>query len=318
MHFTNSVGPIFPPTFRRSDDFCSWENIKLDLSQFDPFLSCAVEIVVQCQGSLLEEVRQCCSSTKEIERCVVSLYHWIKNLNPSISADELECIVEKCGQQLESLPLKNILTPADLWKMTDDTLERICSNCPNLKSLDLSSCYSLSASVASIVRHCPQLESLSLRYGAAQQGLGSLAGCSHLRALDLGHCRQLTDAALTSIASGCTVLNILDISEGLQIGDGAIAAVATHCLGLQKLNLYRCTSLTDCALESLARCSQLKKLELWGCINLTKDGIISFIRAAPNLTYLGVKEVPSMTKAVIDEIYEIRPTIEVDSFVHLA
>ena len=117
-----------------------------------------------------------------------------------------------------------------------------------LQSLNLWGCYNIThASLANVVRRCPNLQSLGL-----------------------GDCYQINDASVLVVARGCSNLQSLDLRWCQNITDASLGEVARRCSNLQSLNLTQCNNITDASmLEVARRCSNLRSLKLYGCSNIT-------------------------------------------------
>jgi hypothetical protein len=82
---------------------------------------------------------------------------------------------------------------------------------------------------------------------------------AHMKSLHLGHCYNITDSGIVSLARGCPLLT--------------------------KLNLWNCTHLTDHSVNALARgCRQLTSINLEGCSQITDDSVVTLARNCCNLT----------------------------------
>ena len=96
------------------------------------------------------------------------------------------------------------------------------------------------AAVASVVSKCPQLSSLDLRYcrTITDVALRAVASsCPQLSSLSLGYCNKIADAA---VAKGCPKLSSLDLGCCDMITDGAVVTVASGCPQLSSLHLESC------------------------------------------------------------------------------
>ena len=89
-----------------------------------------------------------------------------------------------------------------------------------LQSLKLWGCYNIThASLANVVRRCPNLQSL-----------------------DLGDCYHINDASVLVVARGCSNLQSLDLRWCQNITDASLGEVARRCSNLQSLNLKGITT----------------------------------------------------------------------------
>lgn len=78
------------------------------------------------------------------------------------------------------------LSVAGCTQLTDLAIDYVVERCPDIRHLDLFSCYGVSA-----------------------DAFGRLAGCRQLRHVNVRFCRQLTPEAFTTMAAGCVHLQML-------------------------------------------------------------------------------------------------------------
>lgn len=80
------------------------------------------------------------------------------------------------------------------------------------------------------------------------------------------------------------------LSRSTGVTDLGISAIAGGCPGLEILNTSYCTSITDRALISLSKCSNLKTLEIRGCILVTSIGLVAIAMNCRQLSRLDIKK----------------------------
>jgi len=130
-----------------------------------------------------------------------------------------------------------------------------------LQHLDVSFCQRLTdRSLLALGTHCPQLRVLELNSckSLGTAGLAALAGCAHLRYLDLSCLWALQDDTLTLLAA-CPLSTLLLFRCG-RLTD---ASVSNLRCPLQHLSLRACKLLTDASLQSLP--DSLCSLNLTSC-----------------------------------------------------
>ena len=96
--------------------------------------------------------------------------------------------------ELKSLCLMNT-------RMTDSGISKIGEGCPNLQSLDLSSCSQVTdVGILKIGEGCPQLQSLNLKEceNVTDIGITKIGeGCPQLQSLNLYNCSKVTDVGIS-------------------------------------------------------------------------------------------------------------------------
>ncbi|RHY34597.1 hypothetical protein DYB32_000818 [Aphanomyces invadans] len=70
--------------------------------------------------------------------------------------------------------------------------------------------------------------------------------------LSVARCARLTDAGLQVAVQACSRLTALDVADVLLLTDATLAHVRTAKLTLHRVNLRRCTNMTDAGIEDLA------------------------------------------------------------------
>lgn len=167
--------------------------------------------------------------------------------------------------------------------LTDNTLNALADFSTQLRNLNISQCngFTESAIIAVILR-CPQLESLDLSFtsNVTSQVLDALGHyCTNLVYLNL--CRgemAVCDHNIIQIVSRNTKMIALNLAHCDQITDVAVSAIATHCAELQYLDLTCCKRITDASLEVLTRhCLHLNSLEVMQCPKITVQAIDKMI-----------------------------------------
>ena len=182
-----------------------------------------------------------------------------------------------------------------------NSLGEVGRRCPNLQSLNLSSCSSITdAGLSEVASGCSNLQSLDIWNCSSitDAGLSEVAkGCSNLQSLNVSNCGSITDAGLSEVAKGCSNLLSLDISNCSSITDAGLSEVAA-CSKLQSLDLRGCTNITDTGLSEVAKgCPNLLSLDLYGCTNITGAGLSEVARLCLNLRSLDCRDCKAITAA---------------------
>lgn len=138
------------------------------------------------------------------------------------------------------------LMPRPIASISDEQIEQLVELYPNVVRLDLSRCISISDRALSAIARLKQLQRLDLSGGSrlTPQGLRSLRQLCELSDLVLAHCSfSMASAPLPELTS------------------------------LTQLNLTRCQSVDDRALEKIAAMPRLAILNLTGCRGITSRGL---------------------------------------------
>lgn len=72
-------------------------------------------------------------------------------------------------------------------------------------------------------------------------------------------------------------------------------AISQGCPLLQMINLSYCTEITDNALKSLSKCSNLNTLELRGCSQVSNYGLVSIALGCKEIVKLDIKKCYDIT-----------------------
>eukprot|EP00899_Mesostigma_viride_P005640 jgi/Mesvir1/15077/Mv14721-RA.1 len=135
------------------------------------------------------------------------------------------------------------------------------------------------------------------------QSLLVLCRCTHLRALNLAGCADVTDAVLTAVAAACRILETLDVSGCGAVTDAGVTALASSCPPrLRELVVGTIHRVTDASVHSIAEhCPALTKLSLMRT-RVTDAGLCALGRHRPSLRHLDVGLCRDVTDAGISAI----------------
>ncbi len=193
---------------------------------------------------------------------------------------------------------------------------------PNLESLNLSGCYSLSDSYLGQAFNneasCLKILNLSLCKEVTDNSLGRIAtNCKNLEVVDLAGCSKITNTGLLLVSWGLKKLKRLNLRSCRQISDqgiGHLCGVDAHhpgSLTLEELSLQDCQKLSD---ESLRYISQglpsLTKLNLSFCVSITDTGLKSLakmaslrdvnLRSCDNVSDIGIGFLAEPTEMIVN------------------
>ncbi|GAQ82143.1 Leucine rich repeat/RNI-like superfamily protein [Klebsormidium nitens] len=154
-----------------------------------------------------------------------------------------------------------------------EVLKRIGWACPpNLEKVSVQ-CNKVDPSAVEALSNCPNLASLEIASTAiTSKGIAYLAART----------RRITEL---SLASSQPVRGVSD--EGVQ-------AIAQAAPSLRRLNLTRCTSLSDIGFASLATCSKLETLNL-SYTAIGDVGLVALIKSLPGLTEIILESCHNIT-----------------------
>ncbi|KAH1266304.1 F-box/LRR-repeat protein 3 [Glycine max] len=177
-------------------------------------------------------------------------------------------------------------------KITDVSIASISNSCAGLTSLKMESCTLVpSEAFVLIGEKCHYIEELDLTDNEIDdEGLMSISSCSRLSSLKIGICLNITDRGLTYVGMHCSKLKELDLYRSTGVDDLGISAIARGCPGLEMINTSYCTSITDRALITLSKCSNLKTLEIRGCLLVTSIGLAAIAMNCRQLSRLDIKK----------------------------
>lgn len=135
-----------------------------------------------------------------------------------------------------------------------------------------------------------------------------VASCRRIEVLDLVAC-EITDRSVWAVSSSCASLRQLGLSNCRKITNaafsGSVAMVGSSAVpdvsfarmyNLRSLDLTRCVSVSDAALQELARfCPELHALILHSCEEITDRGILALAERCTNLATLSVAKCKQLT-----------------------
>lgn len=132
------------------------------------------------------------------------------------------------------------LTLVGCSNLTDESLELILSNMPNLVALDLTGVsYVTDKSIIALARTA-----------------------SRLQGINLGGCKQVTDEGVSQLANHCTLLRRVKLA-GLLVTNESVIELARQCPLLLEMDLNGCTSISNAAIRELWTCSgHIRELKL--------------------------------------------------------
>lgn len=101
-----------------------------------------------------------------------------------------------------------------------------------------------------------------------------------LRNLLLSKCRNITDAAIHSIAKLGKNLHYVHLGHCGQITDEGVIRLVRSCNRIRYIDLGCCTLLTDVSVRCLATLPKLKRIGLVKCSSITDESVFALAEAA--------------------------------------
>ena len=152
--------------------------------------------------------------------------------------------------------------------------------CTGLESVNLSRCKDVTKSL--LIRlgtECPNLRSLDVSdttvTDSAVMALAQI--CSTLTSLNISSCPNITDKSVVIIAQKSLRLNKLYLRQNDRVTNSTICAVAKSCPALTALDVSYCPKITDSALIFTSQtCRYLVRLNVMGCENVSEETRMNF------------------------------------------
>ena len=180
--------------------------------------------------------------------------------------------------------------------ITNELLQNIGTNCPNLLELNLYACdiYSndeLSSSLKYIADGCPLLKYIDLTgWDINPDDLNYLFDkCKFLESVILIQCQNINDDNIRILTENCNNLKYLDVSCCGLISDNSLKYLSINCKNLNTLNLHGSSlgnpNITDRGLGYLSEgCKKIEKMMIAYFPSITNSGVDLLLRKCTNLT----------------------------------
>ncbi|XP_053210900.1 F-box/LRR-repeat protein 15-like isoform X2 [Panonychus citri] len=167
-----------------------------------------------------------------------------------ISNDQLQNLIEQ-NPNLTSLNISSC------FDVTNNCLQRLAVTCKGLKSIGLKDCHWINAiAVTHLVINCPNLEEV-----------------------DLTSCWEISDDAAIEMIFRCTKLRRLSLSKIYGITDRVLLALSSHSKYLEYLNISGCWRVTDHGVRMIGDyCNNLKTIKVGDCRDVSEESL-TFLRS---------------------------------------
>jgi len=207
-------------------------------------------------------------------------------------------------------------------QITDAGIQILCCNvggshnCPQLQTINLSGTKITDQAIGYFTRYCPELRSLDLSNceSITDKGVVSLAQTyrQNLLTLNLQGCKNITDVSIIEITKNCSALQTLVLKECKQVTLTCVHLLTRHCRNLQTIEI----SWENYGMRSIADFQQiwpdLTTLNLTAYTELTDDHLAYYIRYSAGITVnnLNLNGCTQVTDASIKTIMENCPDLQ--------
>ncbi|KAL6295418.1 hypothetical protein ACE6H2_003560 [Prunus campanulata] len=204
--------------------------------------------------------------------------HYLEELGlqgcTNITDSGLTDLVSGC-QQIKFLDVNKCSNIGDIGV---SSVSMACSS--SLKTLKLLDCYKIGdESILSLARFCKNLETLIIGgcrdISDASIKLLAISCKSNLQNLRMDWCLNITDSSLSCILAQCRNLKALDIGCCEEVTDAAFQGLngGENELGLKVLKVSNCPKITVTGIGMLLdKCDSLEYLDVRSCPHITKAG----------------------------------------------
>jgi len=227
-----------------------------------------------------------------------------------ITATGLETFLSQTGSQMELLHMipgnnafkahtvVNIISllpnvvdlKVSFFRFSNEALTTMADTCSKLQKLCLHACSGLTpGGLKLVLRRCTQLYDVAFNFSYINEELGcSIAENGHaLIAINFAEAddQYLTDEVICSISKHCHTLQRVDLCKCSLITDKSALALAVGCPNLLELDMNE-SKITDLGLSYLANgCKNLHKLDISHCVDVTSEGIRCLARSNQKLWF---------------------------------
>ncbi|MBA2369786.1 MAG: hypothetical protein H0V82_12320 [Candidatus Protochlamydia sp.] len=193
--------------------------------------------------------------------------------------------------------IKNKLTAANLSDypdLTDDDLEKLVKNCPQLNLLSIKSTKITEDKLADSLKSLNQLQHLELTNCYQIEGdklADALKMLTKLQHLNLSDCWQLSGDKFVDALKMLTQLKYLNLSYCKHIKEDQLSNALKNFTQLQHLELIKCYQITgDKLTDALKMLTQLQHLNLSGCWQFTEQKLADTLIVLTQLQHLNLSD----------------------------
>lgn len=227
------------------------------------------------------------------------------NLSCCFALDDISIIaIASSCRMLRDLKLNQC------FKVTDDGITELVKLCTNLEALSVDQCTKLKGSwIEALIGNCSQLKMLSCKEcPLLSENIKLLSQLRHLTHLEISNNSNVTDGVVISLIHGCRQLECLNLSLCHLVTNDAVDHLAKYGHRLKSLHLVSC-SVSNTALESLAKCPALQTLDVAYCNRVTFSGANLVSSQCKDLRYLGLMRCDQITNEEAETLAKKFPRI---------
>ncbi|KAI8142981.1 hypothetical protein BJV82DRAFT_515726 [Fennellomyces sp. T-0311] len=207
--------------------------------------------------------------------------------------------------------------------MTDETIEVLADMIgPNVEFMYLTHCFHLTdQAILTLVDRTPQIRKLDLNscWLITDKSMEALGTLRHLEWLDLSNCRKITNQGIRRLLEQNPRIKHLTLSYCKNLTDQAMYYFAKYATDdLESLNLQRCTKITDQGFvhwfnEAPHAFARLRTLDLTDCSFLTDKAIAHLVVAAPYLENLSLSFCCALSDTSLEELTKLSRLAALDA-----
>eukprot|EP01102_Stenamoeba_stenopodia_P016363 TRINITY_DN5718_c0_g2_i1.p1 TRINITY_DN5718_c0_g2~~TRINITY_DN5718_c0_g2_i1.p1 ORF type:complete len:1014 (+),score=165.43 TRINITY_DN5718_c0_g2_i1:338-3379(+) len=176
--------------------------------------------------------------------------------------------------------------------VTNDCIEVLTVNCPNLRRVELIGCDALGdQSVCVLSHYCQSLEylDLSLCRGFSSQVFTNAHTMPQLRKINLSRCFNINDSSIAKLIDLAPALESINASYCQDVTDVGVHALAEKCSNtLRCCDFSGCSSITNDSIMHLAQTCSLESLSLFNCFMISDVSTEEIAKHCRDLIYLDV------------------------------
>lgn len=239
-------------------------------------------------------------------------------LNPSLhsTCNYQNINISRCGLVSDDV-MEGIIAPSlkslDLTSnasITDKSIILLAEvSKENLTSLHIGGCVQLTEkSMASLAKHCPNLQELFLWSTASLEALSYLGKLKKLKSLSLAGCSIVASKTLKNISHYCSKIESLDLSD-CEITDSDCKKLESLSY-LERINLSDCKKITDKGISCLEHCTSLKDISV-NHVHVSENSLLGLIlQQKSKLTSISLVGCASITNVLVTTIAHHCPNLK--------
>ncbi|KAJ3356763.1 hypothetical protein GGF32_001394 [Allomyces javanicus] len=218
-----------------------------------------------------------------------------------------------------AMPTLHTLRVQGLTGLDARVTAAIGAACPALRILDVADCTDVVLAPLIAGRKSTALTTLrTARTNISDAALTAVASVSpNLMALDISECPQLTPVSLSSIARTCALLRTLDAEScRAAITDVALVDLAVGARALRDVRVSGCPQVTDVGAMAVVRrhAASLRSLHVDGCPQVSDALLAGILHFPPRqLREVNVADCPNVSYLMVQHMVAVAPGLRVKS-----